>query len=382
MWLWYCIPAAASLPLNLLILCAKFLSPNKKTRSSIKMAVVGAAIASIAYCACDAIPSLALFTDVFCEDEPKGTNQAELKESSISVCIISRMSIHLLQIVMYLCGVMSLDVYLAIVRNLEQKKRRIMVNMAFVVAVVVPLLCLAACYALDDDDDFFNPKHLSRQTFTCEPRLESTALEWLFIHVHFVLGALLTVATNVVTIRALFVATGKASGQISSGRISTSSMKKIEEKSQKAWKGIGQRIIAKLQKTCTLRLVVMAAMTSFILLTYTIVNVFTSSTLDEYANGLDESFSKAVLGGTVETPDGRPSVAVQSILYCSLACVPFLNGAVFAKPKYLMEMLGLGEDNKVRSSIVSSSHSTDDDEDRYGTVKIAPPSSSRKSSSR
>ena len=34
-----------------------------------------------------------------------------------------------------------------------------------------------------------NKLHLSRQHFTCEPRLATVAQEWLLIHIHFILGA-------------------------------------------------------------------------------------------------------------------------------------------------------------------------------------------------
>jgi hypothetical protein len=43
----------------------------------------------------------------------------------------------------------------------------------------------------------------------------------------------------------------------------------------------------------------MAATTSAIFLTYTIINVITTMTLADYANGLDKAFAAAVVQGTV-----------------------------------------------------------------------------------
>jgi hypothetical protein len=59
MWMFYCLPAVGSLPLNTLIVCAKFLSPLKQTRSAIKTAVVGtAAVLPCLSCGACATPSL------------------------------------------------------------------------------------------------------------------------------------------------------------------------------------------------------------------------------------------------------------------------------------------------------------------------------------
>jgi hypothetical protein len=43
----------------------------------------------------------------------------------------------------------------------------------------------------------------------------------------------------------------------------------------------------------------MAATTSTILLTYTIINILTATTLADYASGLEQAFYDAVIMGTV-----------------------------------------------------------------------------------
>jgi hypothetical protein len=332
MWLCYVLPALVSVPLNLLIVCTKCMAHKKKTRDSLRPAVVGSAVISLIWAMCDAMPSLILFTDVSCGDG--GLLQPPL------TCAISRASINLLQMAMYLCAVMALDVYLAIVLRYDNLRRRKTVNVALVTAVVIPVMCMVACYALDDRDDadVFNKRHLSRQNFTCEPRLANVTQEWVFIHLHFVLGAAISAVASALTFRKMLKVSALAAEETvtSTSRI-TARRRGRHHFFEESTSFI--HVVDMLRTIRSLRLVMMSTLSSTILLTYTIVNVFISSTLEEYTIGLDESFTKVALGGPLELPSGRPAIAVRALLYFSLACVPLLNGAIFVKQGHLKEIL-------------------------------------------
>jgi hypothetical protein len=246
------------------------------------------------------------------------------------------MPINLLQIVMHLCGVMALDVHLAIVRKYSTGRRRVIVNVALVASFVVPLVCLVACYALDNGVAF-KALDASRNAFTCEPRLKNATLEWAFIHAHFILGAFFAAVTSAATARHLLSASTQArQGEPEAARkySATGSMMRALS-----------RVVGKLQRSQSMRPLVMSAMTSSMLLIYTAVNIFTSSTLEIYTNGLEDLLGKIVhQTATVEEPepDGRPPVAIRALLCFSLACAPLLNGIVFAKVECLSELVHPG----------------------------------------
>jgi hypothetical protein len=120
-----------------------------------------------------------------------------------------------------------------------------------------------------------------------------------------------------------------------------------------------------MRRNHTLKLTFMTVSSAILFLVYTSTQILSSVQLDAYATDLDAWFIEVLLSGCVGNddlncaapPTNRPSVALRALSYASLACVPLLNGLVFASVEGLLHSVKalLGCSNHETATILPSS---------------------------
>ena len=137
-----------------------------------------------------------LFSDLPCRGD------TIVKKSTGPLCALNRVSSVLLISMYYWMAAHVSSMHLKIVRSdsysrMSFAKKQSLERMAAVICVGVPLVSMIMILALDVGDNPTTPlywAHVARDNFTCSPRFHSLALEFVALHVHFIICSLMIVS--------------------------------------------------------------------------------------------------------------------------------------------------------------------------------------------
>jgi hypothetical protein len=194
MWLAYIVPGLIGMCLCMVQLLLNV--PCKKDRKKSPVFTSVYCSLAIIFCLVDTIPVAALFTDLPCA----GGNTI-LDKGDGALCAVNRVSICLLLSIYYWMAAHCVDIHIKVVPGFERFRRTVgsqcLSGLVVGVCCGLPLvsaMVLSVCDAGNDPDlDALYWTHLSRDLFTCSPRVPSLWLEIVCIHAHFLVASLVIV---------------------------------------------------------------------------------------------------------------------------------------------------------------------------------------------
>jgi hypothetical protein len=278
--MWSCFTVVGLVALVLCVLPLVSFLAGKKIHRNVNTKIVQMLVFATIYLVLDVFPSLALYTDMQCRSTTTGGM------GTSGICAFQRCAVHLLQVVYYLMATSLFELELKIykVRNADK-----ITKVAHAASFVVPLLCCICTAAIFPSVASQYPNNyyelwgwnFLKDPFRCTMQLETSALEWAFVHAHFVGLSLAVIGMCASVIkRALASAMKQPGGGSATDR--TGSIRSVI-KGTVLLKGVRDAM----NKSKTGKLVALAVQVTVLVIVQLIIQIVLASVLGDFSVNLE-----------------------------------------------------------------------------------------------
>jgi hypothetical protein len=299
---------------------------GKKVHRAVNSKIVQMLLFSTLYLILDVLPSTVLYTDMQCRGATMGGM------GTAPLCAFQRCAIHLLQVVYYLMATSLLELEMKILKIKNGEKiTKVMHALSF----IIPLVCCIATAAIFPSVASQYPNNyyelwgwnFLKDPFRCTLQLETSAMEWVWVHVHFVGLSLAVIFMCSSVIR----------------RALKSALKQPGSGSEQGKKGsFHQRVRDSLAKSKTGKLVALASQVSVLVILQLVIQISLASVLSDFSENLAKwqtcSYTASVNGGIqicdeFKNASAPPALGILILYYLSGPLISMVVGITFGYDK-------------------------------------------------